>query len=80
MEQVYIVIKDMNECFLKHYLEKRFKKDLISIDELLGLTEDLIGEVDSLEEQLEDLKQDLHDNYKPISASEMYDIDDRYFS
>lgn len=80
MEQVYIVIKDMNEGYLKRYLDKRFKKDLVSIDEILGLIEDLIDEVEDWEEKYEDLERDLRDNYKPISASEMYDIDDRYFS
>ena len=35
--------------------------------------EDLIERYGHLEEELEDLKQDLHDNYRPISLEEMYD-------
>lgn len=52
----------------------------ITEDSLVSMLEDLIGEVERLEEEKEDLERDMRDNYKPISASEMYDIDDRYFS
>lgn len=52
----------------------------ITEDSLVSMLEDLVGEVERLEEEKEDLERDMRDNYKPISASEMYDIDDRYFS
>lgn len=70
MNQVYINIKDMNECYLKRYLQEQFKKDIVSIDEILGLLEDLKGDYDSLEEEFEDFKQDVEDNYKPVSYEE----------
>lgn len=73
MEQIYINIKDMNECYTKRYLQETFKKDLVSISELIGLIEDLKGDYDSLEEQYDDLKQDMEDNYKPVSYEEQID-------
>ena len=78
MEQVYINIKDMNECFTKRYLQDEFKKDLVSVDELIGLIEDLKGEYDYLEEQYEDLKRDMEDNYKPMSIEEQIGYSERW--
>lgn len=52
----------------------------VDIKNVVSMLEDLVGEVERLEEEKEDLERDMRDNYKPISASEMYDIDDRYFS
>lgn len=52
----------------------------ITEDSLVSMLEDLVGEIERLEEEKEDLERDMRDNYKPIPASEMYDIDDRYFS
>lgn len=70
MEEVYINIKDMNECNFKKYLQEQFKKDIVSINEILGLFEDLKDDYDSLEEEFEDFKQDVEDNYKPIPYEE----------
>lgn len=47
--------------------------------DLLDVVDDLITEYENLEEKYQNLEQDLEDNYKPISASEMYDIDDKDF-
>ena len=56
---------DLREC--NKWISDRFpKKDLITIDELLGDYEDLISEVDHLEEEIRDLKQDMEENYKPL--------------
>lgn len=70
MDQIYINIKDMNECYLKRYLQEQFKKDIVSIDEILGLLEDLKGDYDSLEEEFEGFKEKVEDNYKPVSYEE----------
>lgn len=48
-------------------------------EDLLDVVDDLITEYENLEEKYKNLEQDLEDNYKPISASEMYDIDDKDF-
>ena len=70
MEEVYINIKDMNECYFKKYLQKKFNKDLLSINELLGLAEELLDEIEEKQEKYDNLIQDLKDNYKPIPYEE----------
>lgn len=67
MKNVYI---DAEES---RWLGDYFKKDLVTIDEIISTCEDLIIANKELEEQLEDLKQDLHDNYVPISPEDQFD-------
>lgn len=59
MKNVYI---DSSES---RWLDEYFKKDMITIDEILDKCEDLIIENKELQDELDDLKQDLHDNYIP---------------
>lgn len=54
-------------------------KDLVSIDDLLGIIEDLYYEVERLKEELQDTIDDRDSNYKPISNYEMYGMSDRDF-
>ena len=60
MKNVYI---DSTES---RWLEEYFKKGMVTIDEILTACEDLIIENKELQEELDNLKQDLHDNYIPI--------------
>ena len=76
MNEVYINIKNMNECYIKRYMQDQFKKDLVSIEEIIALLEDLKGDYDELEEKFEDLQQDLEDNYIPRPMSDY--TGDRY--
>ena len=67
----------MNEVYIKvkgdAYLEQVFKdKDLISIDELITKFQSLINDVEYLEEKVNDLENDIRDNYRPITHEEMY--------
>ena len=67
----------MNEVFIKvkgdAYLEKVFTdKDIISIDELISKFQSLIDDVEYLEEKVNDLENDIRDNYRPITKEEMY--------
>ena len=67
----------MNEIYIKvkgdAYLEQVFKdKDLISIDELITKFQSLINDVEYLEDKVNDLENDIRDNYRPISKEEMY--------
>lgn len=48
-------------------------------EDLLSIIDDLIYEVDRLEEQIEDIKEDIRDNYKPISYAEQVGISDGDF-
>lgn len=67
MKNVYI---DSTES---RWIEERFKKGMVTFDEVLTDYEDLIIENKELKEELEDLKQDLHDNYVPIPPEEQYE-------
>jgi hypothetical protein len=52
-------------------------KGYIDPDVMLSMIEDLICEVDRRDETIEDIKQDRNDNYRRITAREMYgDIND----
>lgn len=67
-----IVMKDYN---LKSFKEK----DVYSWDEILDIIQDLESEKFRLEEELEDLKQDMEENYKKIPANEQYEVFDDDF-
>ena len=69
-------IKDIEEITLTDY---EISENLIPVDNFISIIYDLKNELEVAEEKYEDLKKDLEDNYKPISASEMYDISDRDF-
>lgn len=60
MRNVYI---DSTES---RWLEEYFKKGMVTIDEILDKCEDLIIENKELKEELEDLQEDLRENYIPI--------------
>lgn len=61
-----IVMKDYN---LKSFKEK----DVYTWDEILDIIQDLESEKFRLEEELEDLKQDMEENYKRIPVEEQYE-------
>lgn len=67
-----IVMKDYN---LKSFKEK----DVYSWDEILDIIQDLESEKFRLEEELEDLKQDMEENYKKIPANDQYEVFDDDF-
>jgi len=53
----------------KEHLLESFKKDLMSIDELLAYTLDFINEIENVKEELEDLKteyEEYRDNSKLV--------------
>lgn len=67
-----IVMKDYN-------LQSFKKKDIYTFEEIISIIEDLESEKFRLEEELEDLKQDMEENYKKISANEQYEVFDDDF-
>lgn len=75
MDNVYIKKEHLNRWIAKYFPNQ----DLISIDDLLGCIEDLEGEVSSLKEKIEDMEQDIKENYKRIPVSEQVGISDRDF-
>ena len=65
---------------MKDYDLKSFKeKDVYTWDEILDIIQDLESEKFRLEEELEDLKQDMEENYKKIPANEQYEVFDDDF-
>lgn len=68
------------EIVMKDYDLKSFKeKDVYTWDEILDIIQDLESEKFRLEEELEDLKQDMEENYKRIPVNEQYEIYDHDF-
>lgn len=65
---------------MKDYNLKSFKeKDIYTWEEILDIIQDLESKKFRLEEELEDLKQDMEENYKRIPANEQYEIYDHDF-
>lgn len=62
MEEVYIDIRKENKWIRKYFINK----DFVSISDLIGCIEDLDIEVETLNEQIEDIKTDIRENYKPV--------------
>lgn len=74
----------MDEIFLdiryREWLQKFFKdKDFVSIDDLLGVIEDLDCEVERLNEKITDMRQDVEDFYTPKTPYEILGISERDF-
>lgn len=51
----------------------------LSEDDVIYIIENLSGEVDRLEEELEDLKEEINENYKPYTKAELYGVSDKDF-
>lgn len=65
---------------MKEYNLKSFKeKDVYTWNEILDIIQDLESEKFRLEEELEDLKEDMDENYKRIPANEQYEVFDDDF-
>lgn len=65
MKDIYI---NSNESLV---LNKVFGEDnLISLDVILNKLEEFYFEIDSLNENLEDLEKDIEENYKPVTREE----------
>lgn len=68
------------KILMKEYDLKSFKeKDVYTWDEILDIIQDLESEKFRLEEELEDLKQNVEENYKKIPVNEQYEIYDHDF-
>lgn len=68
------------EIVMKDYDLKSFKeKDVYNWEEILDIIQNLESEKFRLEEELEDLKQDMEENYKRIPVNEQYEIYDHDF-
>ena len=48
------------------------KGDYIPDENIENMIKDLLCEIDRLNEKIEDMENDIRDNYRPISNEEMY--------
>ena len=74
----------MDEIFIdiryREWLQKFFKdKDFVSIDDLLGVIEDLDCEVERLNEKIANMRQDVQDFYTPKTPYEIFGISEKDF-
>lgn len=77
--EVLIRKKDIDNYDCLYADKLGIDKDLLTIEDLLGIIQDLYFENERLQEELQDLKQDIEDNYEPISPYKMYGISERDF-
>ena len=68
------------KCYGRNFVEDKAHSDtILTIEELVGLCEDLYYENERLKEKLDVLEEDLQENYIPKSKSEQYGISDSDF-
>lgn len=75
---------DLNDILIKcdgrNFVEDKAICDrIITLEELLDLCEELYNEVDILNKKIDELEQDIQDNYIPVDKSEQYGISDSDF-
>ena len=72
---VFISTKELSDYIRNDYFRD---KDLVTLDEIFSLLEDLACDKERLEEELEDLKRDIEDNYRPLSVREQIGYDESW--
>jgi hypothetical protein len=70
MNEIYVKAKDLGE----EIISEMPKQDLYSLDELLGAMEEIIYNYHSLQEEYDDYKENVKDNYREIKPSVLYGI------
>lgn len=75
MDNIYIKTNE-----LPNWVDEKYFRgtDLASIDDLIGVIEDLKDDLDYLQEKYDDFKQDVEDNYKIISQREAIGYDESW--
>lgn len=73
-ENVFDIINKVHEITLTDYEIKWFDAEningYIESDVLLNIIQDLICEIEHKEEEIEDIKQDIESNYRPLTIAE----------
>ena len=64
---------------MKEYnLKSLREKDIYTWEELIDIIQNLEDTIEYQQEEIENLKQDIEDNYKPISREEEIDWNERW--
>ena len=75
MDKIYIKVEDLNKWVAKYFENK----DIITVEDLLGVIEELDGELENEKMKYEELENNMHENYEQISSHRMYNINERDF-
>ena len=68
------------QIVMKEYNLESFKqKDIYTWDEIISTIEDLESQIMKLKEILENIEQDVNENYRRIPVNEQYEVYDRDF-
>lgn len=70
------IFKEIEEKKITNY---EIENNLLPLENVMGIVEDLLSEINSLGEKLEDLENDVRENYRPIPVAEQYGISDEDF-
>lgn len=76
-KKIYDEVSDITNTSYNELVIK--DRVFVNNDSVESMIEDLLCEIDRLKEKYDDLEQDLHDNYKPYTRSEMYGISESDF-
>lgn len=66
LDNIYIDIRNKSDWFREMFNNK----DMISIEDLINKIEDLDDENGRIKSEFEDFKQEVEDNYRPVSYKE----------
>lgn len=72
-------LKIFKEIEKKTNTNYEIENNLLPLENVMGIVKDLLSEINSLNEKLEDLENDVRENYRPIPVAEQYGISDEDF-
>lgn len=72
MEKILINLEE-------EYCKKYFKKDIVTLEEILDKIVELDEELDLLAEKYGELEEDIRENYRPIPVMEQVGMSERDF-
>lgn len=75
MENIYIDMREQGFTLSNHFKNK----DFVSVEDVLTELEQVIDDMETLQEEFDDYKRDVEDNYKPISYAEQVGYNPRDF-
>ena len=62
MDEIYIRAESLGKYVVRHF---RIQKDLYTLDEIIGLMQDMDDDICNLKDKIEQLERDIEVNYKP---------------
>ena len=78
--EITLSIEDSREIIEKaNHILMNQNKENYTLDDLIGIIDELTYQYDNLEEKFEDYKQMVADNYKPIDPYTLYGVSENDF-